>query len=45
MVIRNIEAILIVNKKYIVSATSGAYFHPLSLNTGLVRGESLGYLL
>ena len=27
-----------------VLTVSGAYFHPLSLNTGL-RGESLGYLL
>ena len=38
MVIRNIEAILTGSKKYIVSATSGAYFHPLSLSTGLAGG-------
>ena len=43
MVIRNIEAILIVSIKYIASVTytSGAYFHPLSLNTGLAGGSHL----
>ena len=50
MVIRNIEQILIESKKYTVLTVSGAYFHPLSLNTGLARGgggggESLGHLL
>ena len=45
MLIRNIEQILNEGKKYTVSTVSGAYFHPLSLNIGLARVESLGHLL
>ena len=45
MLIRNIEQILNEGKKYTVSTVTVAYFHPLSLNIGLARVESLGHLL
>jgi len=38
MLIRNTEQMLIESKKYTVSTVSGAYFHPLSLHSGLARG-------